>query len=84
VRFTSGGGPVAGQVNQLTDAHQAAWAKVNRPAQNVEVPCQPLSSILSSLEMPQATFLSLDVEGAEATVLATVRPSAFKVIMVEA
>lgn len=83
VRFTSGGGPVAGQLDQLSERHQAEWAKMNHPERNVEVRCRPLSSIMSSSALPQATFLSLDVEGAEATVLATVRPSAFKVIMVE-
>ena len=84
VRFTSAGGPVAGQLNQLTDKHQAEWAKVNRPKKSVDVRCQSLRSIMSAGGMQEATFLSLDVEGAEATVLGTVRPSAFKVILVEA
>ena len=84
VRFTLNGGPVAGQVDMLSASHQRDWAKVNRPSQAVDVPCQPLERLMEANGLGDgATFLSLDVEGSEELVLSTVRPSAFQIIMVE-
>ena len=40
----------------------------------VRVPCAPLSVIMARASLTTADFLSLDVEGAEADVLATVNP----------
>ena len=51
--------------------------------ERIRVPCRPLSRIMHENGLPNATFLSLDVEGAEAIVLETVDPSAFGVVMVE-
>lgn len=56
--------------------------------QTVDVPCQPLRRLLAQSGLQDgahhgATFLSLDVEGAEELVMSTVRPSSFKVIMAE-
>lgn len=55
------------------------------------VPCQPLTSIMSDVGFPRATFLSLDVEGAEELVLKTVVAGAaapadfpFDIVLVEA
>ena len=51
--------------------------------ERIRVPCRPLSRIMHENGLPNATFLSLDVEGAEAIVLETVDPAAFGVVMVE-
>ena len=84
VQFTSKGGPVAGQVDLLTAGHQREWAHANNPSHRVEVPCQPLESLMATNGLAGgATFLSLDVEGAEELVISTVLPSAFAIIMVE-
>ena len=82
--FTVTGGPVAGQVSMLSPLHQQAWAHVNKPSKTVRVPCQALKDLLAENRLKAgATFLSLDVEGAEELVLSTVQPSVFNVIMVE-
>ena len=51
----------------------------------VSVPCDKLSNVLSDAGAPNggADFLSLDVEGSEATVLKTIYPGVFKVVIVE-
>ena len=84
-RITTRGGTVSGQLEMLAEEHKRAWGFLNNGG-SVQVPCQPLSALmrLAGLdELEGATFLSLDVEGAEELVLSTVRPSAFRVIMVE-
>ena len=45
----------------------------------VKVPCAPLSVIMARASLTTADFLSLDVEGAEADVLATVNPGGYAV-----
>ena len=45
----------------------------------VRVPCAPLSVIMARASLTTADFLSLDVEGAEADVLATVNPGRYAV-----
>ena len=47
------------------------------------VSCDSLRSLMAGAGIPNATFLSLDVEGAESIVLHTVDPLAFRVILVE-
>ena len=49
----------------------------------VDVPCAPLSSLMRDADLSTATFLSIDVEGAEDLVLSTVDPSTFQLIVVE-
>ena len=49
----------------------------------VEVPCRSLTSLMHSAGMHGASFLSLDVQGAEEQVLQSVDPSVFKMICVE-
>ena len=84
VPFTVAGGPVAGQVGMFSPLHQQTWAHVNKPSKTVRVPCQALQGLLAENHLKAgATFLSLDVEGAEELVLSTVQPSVFKVIIVE-
>ena len=84
VEFTISGGTVAGQVDMLNEKHQQSWGHLNHASKTVRVPCQTLRHILADNDLKDgATFLSLDVEGAEELVLSTIRPSMFKVIMVE-
>jgi len=47
------------------------------------VPCAPLAALMTRWGRERATFLSLDVEGAEELVLQTVDPGAFDIILVE-
>jgi FkbM family methyltransferase len=49
-----------------------------------QVPCSPLRDVMKSVGMKRATFLSLDVEGAEWEVIKTVDPRSFDIIFVEA
>jgi len=78
VTFSMDGDETAGELDRLTSRRQTA-----RRHHTVNVPCKPLSSILLDHGLERADFLSLDVEGAEDRVLATVPPDAFQVIMVE-
>lgn len=86
VEFTVDGGPVAGQVGQLTRGHQRIWSRWNRAKGTVNVSCAPLQRILSLAgynEDAEIDLLSLDVEGAEALVLSTIQYPIFKVAVVE-
>lgn len=86
VPFTVDGGPVAGQVGQLTRGHQHIWSRWNRAQGTVNVSCAPLQRILRRAGYKEGTeidFLSLDVEGAEALVLSTVSPAIFKAVLIE-
>lgn len=68
-----------GEVCQQAEGNQTALSGYQA------VPCAPLREIMASAPRPleHATFLSLDVEGAEEQVIRTVRPRAFEVIFVE-
>ena len=47
------------------------------------VECRPLATLMHEAGLADATFLSLDVEGAEEQVLSTVNPAAFKLMVIE-
>jgi len=79
LRMSLDGGETAGELDFLTKRRQKSRAK-----RTVDVPCEPLSSLMARYGLASADFLSLDVEGAEGKVLETVDPHAFKVAMVEA
>ena len=51
--------------------------------QTITVPCRSLTDIMQEMNNSHANFLSLDVQGAEDKVLATVDPQRFDVIMME-
>ena len=84
VDFTLTGGGVAGQ----PDIFPVGFAETFRTGLSekeatVQVPCKPMSAVLSDHGLLAPDFLSLDVEGAEEIVLSTVDPSVFKVIAIE-
>ena len=59
------------------------FGKTTKPWMTTPVPCRPLSALMAEVGLSSATFLNLDVEGAEELVLRTVDPRAFRAIMVE-
>lgn len=59
--------PRRGELDFLTKRRQKSRAK-----RTVDVPCEPLSSLMARHGLASADFLSLDVEGAEGKVLETV------------
>ena len=81
VNFTVGGGVFAGTPRTLY--HKFASRATRQGF--VPVPCDSLEQVLDRAGQPNdIDFLSLDVEGAEEQVLATVDPARFKLIMFEA
>ena len=49
----------------------------------IDVPCFPLGTMMTEVQLQSATFLSLDVEGSEEAVLSTVAPNRFALLMFE-
>lgn len=86
VNFSSNGGEFAAdleRINVFNRVHFHRYVNLSSAA-SVVVPCDSLASILDSRHVPLViTFLSLDVEGAEVTVLESVDPSRFLVVLVE-
>ena len=70
VNFTLDGGAVATDTSRVSNKFQSRWAKVNHPDRIQRVPCAPMSSLLNGYE--HIDFFSLDVEGAELTVVNTI------------
>lgn len=89
VNMTARGGTIAAQSGVSNGAHFHKWTRVlgTNPAM-VQVPCAPLSTLmrrggLVDADSESATFLSLDVEGAEHMVLQHSRPESFAVVLIE-
>jgi len=82
VEFTERGGAVAGQLSTMAASHRAQWG-AQQGMSAVMVPCSSLDAIMDEAGLANATFLSLDVEGAEELVLRNVRPQRFSVLTVE-
>ena len=78
VRMTLDGGTTAGDITRLSKGRQQ-----RRAGRAVDVPCRPLQELMTAYGLDGADLLSLDVEGSEDSVLATVRPAAFRVTLVE-
>ena len=78
VRITLDGGTTAGDITRLSKGRQQ-----RRAGRAVDVPCRPLQELMTAYGFDGADLLSLDVEGSEDSVLATVRPAAFRVTLVE-
>jgi FkbM family methyltransferase len=76
--------PMSGQPALMSERFLRRWAWRVRPRNLTRVPCRPLKAILADGGgSVAATFLSLDVEGAEEAVLETIHPAAFRLILVE-
>jgi len=84
INMTISGGEVANAPAFAAASFEKAWESRTHPDQMVAVPCRPLSAMLVDHHLTDATFLSLDVEGAEEVVARTFDPSSFQLIMVEA
>ena len=85
IPLSVGRGAISGDVTSMTRRHAKVWGfELGGVVQLV--PCKPLHTLLraAGLAGGGADFLSLDVEGAEETVLRNALPGAFKVVMVEA
>ena len=83
-------GRVHGQVGMMSRSFVAKFhPKLLRGISSADsslverVPCKSMTAILADYSFVNATFLSLDVEGAEAEVLSAVDPTIFQVIMIE-
>lgn len=88
VTMTHGGGATAGQMGVLGANHFKLWHKMGVNAKHTDaVPCDTLQSLMEqNLHSSHATLLSLDVEGAEDEVLASMGSAlgdAFKMVLVE-
>jgi len=68
--FTVDGGAVAVDTTRASKSFQAKWARHNHPNRTVQVPCAPMRDLLLGYE--SIDFFSLDVEGAEETVVRTI------------
>lgn len=79
MRITKHGGAVASQLSALSSNMKGSAFR----GQSVAVPCAPLRQLMAAARLKRAHFLSLDVEGAEDMVLATVDPAVFSVVLVE-
>ena len=79
IEIATTGGPTASQPEACQSTF---WRSCNTSV--TKVPCSPLKRLMREHGLAAgATFLSLDVEGAEALVLDTVDPAAFKVALIE-
>ena len=76
-------GEFGGETGLMQAANFHKFEKRANLTTTARVPCSPLRHLMASNGMHAATWLSLDVEGAEAKVLQTVDPAVFKIIMVE-
>lgn len=70
VPFTVQGGPVATDITRVSSSFQKRWAKTNRPEKTLHIPCKPMKDLLAGYS--HIHFFSLDVEGAEYTVVNTI------------
>jgi len=70
VNFTTNGGAVSVDTSRVSNHFQKKWSKYNHPHNTTRVPCAPMSNLLHGYE--HIDFFSLDVEGSEFTVIATI------------
>jgi len=85
LRVTAGGGAVSGVIGEMSRRFASKWKKLHTNATEL-VPCAPLVRLMQRSGFERTTYLSLDVEGAELTVLQTITtvPFPFSVVLVEA
>lgn len=84
IPVTTVGGVTSGDPTLFSKGFRNMWHGGKRELPTVDVPCQSLDSLMERAGLHRATFLSLDVEGAEEAVLGAVDPRRFQVIMAEA
>lgn len=82
LNMTAAGGLVSAAPKYM-DAMYSHLHKWQQGHKIEAVPCDSLTKIMADAGYRGATFLSLDVEGAEAEVLKAVDPAVFQVVMVE-
>lgn len=70
-------------VDQVDEQYLARWKKHADPRRAVAVPCAPLGELMDREQLERVNFLSLDTQGSEAHVLATVDPARFDIVLVE-
>jgi FkbM family methyltransferase len=70
VTFVESGGAISGDINEMSKKFKARWKTQQHGT--VMVPCLPMSHILQKAGITHVDFFSLDVEGAELTVLETI------------
>ena len=74
-------GQMAGQTESMSPQFKRLFGRTMNGTE--EVPCRSLTAIMADAGYERATFLSLDVEGAEDLVLHAVDPRAFRLVLVE-
>lgn len=79
------GDQMGGEVGLIpTETMRRFNHRLNLSTSVAKVPCAPLGELMDRAGLrTEATFLSLDVEGAEVKVLLTIDPARFQVVLVE-
>jgi len=70
VRFTKRGGPVGASIGDASDTHLKVWHP-NGTENSISISCLPLQHFIDATGLYDVDLFSLDVEGAELTVLQT-------------
>lgn len=63
---------VGGIIEFMTDVHRTHYFSATDLLQKVAIPCIPMQSMFDRLDLSHINFFSLDVEGAELSVLRTI------------
>ena len=66
-----GSGAVGGIADEMSQGHKDKWIKGKRLKQEITVPCMTMAAILKEAGVTRIDLFSLDVEGAELSVLQT-------------
>ena len=84
VNITKHGNQYAGIPETMSQSYVRRWGRrIPERTTVVTVPCRSLTSMMLDNHISEAEFLSLDVQGAEETVLRATDLAMFKVVMVE-
>ena len=74
----------SGRPDRMHSSFLSKFRAFIKPESTVSVPCRPMSEVLAGAGLSKAALLTVDVEGAEDIVVATLgRPTKFRVIAVE-
>lgn len=80
--YGAAGGATSGNLAGMSLRHRQQF-RMRDSARVTLTPCKPLNVLMKAAVYDEATFLSLDVEGAELHVLQNANVSAFRVILIE-